>query len=64
MPALDMSLMERAEPHFCDTGTGDGDLIRTAQEITIAGKVAGFTKRGRRMMLDYLYGYLGAEALE
>lgn len=62
MPALDMSLMERAEPHFCDAivtfGTGDGDLIRTAQEITMAGKMAGFTKRGRRMMLDYLYAFI------
>ncbi len=62
MPALDMSLMERAEPHFCDAfatyDRGDRDLVRTAQEITMAGKMAGFTKRGRRRMLDYLYGFI------
>ena len=31
MAALDMSLMERAEPHFCDAlvtfAAGDGDLV-------------------------------------
>lgn len=63
MPALDMSLMERAEPHFCDAfatyDRGDRDLVRTAQEITMAGKMAGFTKRGRQRMLDYLYGFIG-----
>jgi hypothetical protein len=62
MSALDMSLMERAEPHFCDAfvtfAAGDGDLVRTAQEITMAGKMAGFSKRGRRMMLDYLYAFI------
>ncbi|WP_279483937.1 ImmA/IrrE family metallo-endopeptidase [Aureimonas sp. SK2] len=62
MPALDMSLMERAEPHFCDAfatyDQGDRDLVRTAQEITMAGKMAGFTKLGRRRMLDYLYGFM------
>jgi len=62
MPAFDMSLMQSAEPHFCDAfatfGVGDRDLVRTAQEITMAGKMAGFTKRGRRKMLDYLYGFI------
>lgn len=62
MTALDAALMERAEPHFCDAfatyGAGDRDLVRTAQEIALAGKMAGFTKRGRRRMLDYLYGFI------
>ncbi|MEQ8694087.1 MAG: ImmA/IrrE family metallo-endopeptidase [Gammaproteobacteria bacterium] len=62
MTSLDMSLMERAEPHFCDAfatyDRGDGDLVRTAQEITMAGKMAGFTKNGRRRMLDYLCGFI------
>lgn len=62
MVALDMALMERAEPHFCDAFTtydqGDRDLVRTAQEITMAGKMAGFTKRGRRRMLHYLYAFI------
>lgn len=61
MAALDMSLMERAEPHFCDAfatyDRGDSDLVRTAQEITMAGKMAGFTKNGQQKMLDYLYGF-------
>lgn len=63
MPALDTSLMEVAEPHFCDAiatfGTRGGDLVQTAQEITQAGKMAGLTKRGRRVMLDYIYAFIG-----
>lgn len=62
MQALNMSLMKRAEPHFCDAfatfGRGDGDLVRAAQEIAKAGKNAGFTKNGRRRMLDYLYAFI------
>lgn len=61
MPALDMSLMNRAEPHFCDafaTYGEDRDLVRTAQEITMAGSMAGLTKRGHRIMLDYLYAFM------
>ncbi|MFN3252319.1 hypothetical protein [Roseibium album] len=59
---LDMSLMERAEPYFCDAfatyGERGSDLVRTAQEIAMAGKVAGFSKRGRRMMLEYLLAFV------
>lgn len=63
MPALDTSLMEVAEPHFCDAiatfGTRGGDLVQTAQEITQAAKMAGFTKRGRRRLFDYLCAFIG-----
>jgi hypothetical protein len=62
MVALDKSLMERAEPHFCDAfatyGVRGGDLVRAAQEIASAAKVAGFSKSGRRRLLDYLYAFL------
>lgn len=62
MVALDKSLMERAEPHFCDAfatyGVRGGDLVRVAQEIASAAKVAGFSKTGRRKLLDYLCAFL------
>ncbi len=62
MVALDTSLMERAEPHFCDAfvtfGSRGDDLVRIAQEITMAGKMAGLTKRGRRRMLEHLYAFI------
>ncbi|SHM38052.1 protein of unknown function [Roseovarius litoreus] len=62
MVALDSSLMERAEQHFCDAfvtfGSRGDDLVRIAQEITMAGKMAGLTKRGRRRMLDHLYAFI------
>lgn len=62
MAALDTSLMERAEPHFLDAiatfGVLGDDLVRIVQDITQAGKMAGFTKHGRRKMLDYLYAYI------
>lgn len=61
-PAFDMALMERAEPYFYDAfatyGEPGSDLVRTAQEIAMAGKNAGFSKRGRRMMLEYLFAFL------
>ncbi len=54
--------MERAEPYFYDAfatyGTRGGDLVRAAQEIASAAKVAGFSKNGRRRLLDYLYAFL------
>lgn len=63
MPALDTSLMTVAEPHFCDAiatfGTEGGDLVRIAQKITQAAKMAGFAKRGRRMLLEYLCAFIG-----
>ncbi len=62
MEALDITLMDRAEPHFLDAfatfDRGDGDLVRVAQEIAMAGQMAGFTKRGRRRMLDYLFAFI------
>lgn len=62
MPALDAHLMERAVPHFCDAfatfGNDDRDLVTTAQAITSAAKMAGFSKRGRRRMQEYLYGFI------
>lgn len=64
MWAMDTSLMERAEAHFFDAFAsyrrGDGDLVRTAQEITMAAKMAGFTQRGRRRMIYYLYSFIGS----
>ena len=62
MVALDTSLMERAEQHFCDAfvtfGSQGDDLVHIAQEITMAGKMEGLTKRGRRRMLDHLYAFI------
>lgn len=62
MEGLDVSLMERAEPHFLDAiatfGNAGDDLLHVAQEITQAGKMAGLTKRGRRKMLEYLYAFI------
>ncbi|WP_137157409.1 hypothetical protein [Rhizobium sp. FKL33] len=66
MPALDASLMERAVPHFCDAfvtfDNEDRDLVTTAQAITSAAKMAGFSKRGRRRILEYLYGFIDTMA--
>lgn len=62
MEGLDISLMERAEPHFLDAiatfGNFGDDLVRLAQEITQAGKMAGLTKRSRHRMLEYLYAFV------
>jgi hypothetical protein len=62
MVALNLPLMERAEPHFCDAfatyGIRGGDLVLSAQEIADAAKGAGFSKTGRRRLLDYLYAFL------
>lgn len=62
MEDVDRTLMAKAEPYFCDAiatfGRFGDDLVRVAQEITQAGKMAGFTKHGRRKMLEYLYAFV------
>ncbi len=56
---IDPSLMQTARPVLLDalvTFFRPGwDFVRTSQEIAQAAKVAGFSKRGRRKLLDYLY---------
>lgn len=66
MTPLDPSLMEAAEQHFCDAfvtfgGPGD-DLVRLAQDIAMAGKMAGLSKQGRRKLLEHLYAFIDTVA--
>lgn len=62
MGAVDSSLIERAKPHFLDAiatfGKPGDDLYRLAQIITQEAKMAGFSKRGRRWMLEHLYAFV------
>jgi hypothetical protein len=62
MQDIDRTLMAKAAPYFLDAiatfGRPGDDLVRVAQEITQAGKIAGFTKDGRRKMLKYLYTFV------
>src|ERR1700686_4861904 len=62
MGAVDSSLIERAKPHFLDAITTFGkpgdDLYSLAQVIVQEAKKAGFTKRGRRSMLEHLFAFV------
>ena len=62
MGAVDSSLIERAKPHFLDAITTFGkpgdDLYRLAQIIVQEAKMAGFSKRGRRSMLEHLFAFV------
>lgn len=62
MEDVDRTLMAKAVPYFWDAiatfGRPGDDLVRVAQEITQAGKMAGFTKHGRHKMLEYLYAFV------
>jgi hypothetical protein len=62
MDAIDPSLMERAKPDFLDAiatfGKPGDDLYRVAQEIAQQAKMAGFSKRGRRWLLEHLYAFV------
>lgn len=62
MSAIDSALIEKARPHFLDAiasfGRPGGNLYDVAREIAQRAKLAGFSKRGRRFLLDYLCAFV------
>lgn len=62
MSAIDSALIERARPHFVDAiasfGQPGDNLYDVARDIAQRAKMAGFSKRGRRFLLDYLYAFV------
>ncbi len=62
MGAVESSLIERAKPHFLDAiatfGKPGDDLYRLAQVIAQEAKMAGFSKRGRRSLLEHLFAFV------
>lgn len=62
MDSIDFQLMDKAKSHFLVAlatfgrqGDDPYDVVRT---ITQQAKTAGFSKRGRHRLLDYLYGFV------
>lgn len=59
---LDLSLLARAERHLYDAfatfGAPGSDPVETAQAIAAASKSAGFSKNGRRRLLEYLFAFV------
>ncbi len=64
MEEVDLSLLDLAQSHFFDAiatfGRPGDDLVRVSQDIAQAAKIAGFTKRGRRRLLENLYAFVAS----
>lgn len=59
MSAIDAAIMDCAKPYLFDAmatfGKRGDDPFEVARGVADAAKMAGFSKRGRRLLLEYLY---------